>query len=533
MRKPALPGRAIASSFLLLGLSISCSVENTQTQATDAPAVFDPRLHEIREFVIEDVATGNVPSLSIAVAHNGKVVWEEAFGWADKESETPAAPNTMYRLGSISKPITATAVMRLVEAGLVDLDAPIEAYLGGLTLHYYAGTPEEVTVRRVLQHRAGLPPHDQAFYIDEEPERRPFQETVRRYGNVMFQPGWSYNYSNLGYMLLARVVEEVTRMDFRRYVRDSVFTPLGMAAGQVYVVGDELLGPAATSYYGVNGEPVPRSTSAYPGTGDVYCSAHDLLRFAMFHLKNHLPDQGRVLADSTIDEMHSAGPPTNTYRGDEYGLGWGIDVDELGFRSVYHGGQTTGVSNFMALVPSENVAAVILTNTDYAASRLLHIQGAIRAALIPGYADFNPWASAVEDPLQAETDTSAVQARDAVPTQQFPEEMLGTWEGKIVAYDREIDVSLVLSNDEGARIKLSGQEESGVDFSAISSVFLFGTFQGSIPTPDIARYDNWVRLAVRFTGNKLSGQATAVGWREDRQTHSEQSAWIELVRQGR
>jgi CubicO group peptidase (beta-lactamase class C family) len=528
MRKPALPARAIPSSFLLVGLSISCSVEDNQPQATDAPAIFDPRFEEIREFVVHEVADGNVPSLTIAVAHNGEVVWEEAFGLADRENEIRATSNTMYRLGSISKPITATAVMRLVEAGLVDLDTPVEEYLGGLTLHYYAGTPEEVTVRRVLQHRAGLPPHNQLFFLDEEPERRPFHETVRRYGNVMFQPGWSYNYSNLGYQLLARVVEQVSGVDFPRYVRDSVFSPLAMTAAQVYV-GDEILSPAATSYYGASGEPVPQNLSPYPGSGDTYSSAHDLLRFAMFHLKNHLPDQGSVLADSTIDVMQSAGLPSDTYRGDEYGLGWGLDVDELGFQSVHHGGQSTGVSNFMAFVPSENLAFVILSNTDYDASRLLHIQGAIRASLIPGY-DFNPWALAAKDLLEAETDASEEQAQDEVPTQQFPDELLGKWEGQIVAYDREIEVSLVLSNDQGARIKLSGQEERGVDFSVISSVFLFGTFQGSIPTPDIARYDDWVRLAVRYADNKLSGQATAVGWREDRQADCELSSWIELVR---
>lgn len=529
MRKPALLGRAITSSFLLAGLSISCSVKDHQTQATDVPAIFDPRLQEVRDFVVHEVADGKVPSLAIAVAHNGEVVWEEAFGLADIENGIRATPNTMYRLGSIAKPITATAVMRLVEAGVVDLDTPIEEYLGGLTLHYYAGTPEEVTVRRVLQHRAGLPPHNQLFSLDEEPERRPFHETVRRYGNVMFQPGWSYIYANLGYQLLGRLVEQLSGVDFPRYVRANVFSPLGMVAAQVYV-GDELLSPAATSYYGTSGEPVPQNLSPYLGNGDTYCSAHDLLRFAMFHLKNHLPDQGGVLADSTIDEMHSAGPPSNTYRGDEYGLGWGLDVDELGFRSVHHGGQTTGASNFMALVPSENLAFVILSNTDYDASRLLHIQGAIRVALIPGY-DFNPWALAAKDRLEAETDASEEQAQDEVPTQQFPEELLGKWEGQIVAYDKEIDVSLVLSNDEGARIKLSGQEERAVDFSVIiSGVFLFGTFQGSIPTQDVARYDNWVRLAVRHTGNRLSGQATAVGWREDRQTNCELSSWIELVR---
>jgi len=528
MHTPVLQAKTITLSLLALCLGNSCSVEENQTQVADPPPIFDPRFQEIRDFVINEVASGHTPSLSIAVAHDGEIVWQEAFGLADVEKGTRATPSTMYRSGSIAKPITATAVMELVEAELVDLDAPIEQYLGGLTLHYYAGTPEEVTVRRVLQHRAGLPPFNQVFFLDEEPERRPFHETVRRYGNVMFQPGWSFIYSNLGYQLLARLVEDVSGMDFPSYVRDSVFTPLGMANAQVYV-GYQLLCPAATLYYGANGEPVPHNTSPYPGNGDVYCSAHDLLRFAMSYLKNKLPGQSAVLADSTIDEMQSAGPPSNTFRGNEYGLGWGLDVDDLGFRSIHHGGQTTGVSNFMALVPSENLAFVILSNTDYDANKLLHIQGAIRAAVIPGYDGFNPWELAATD--EAETDTSEVQVEDEVPTQQFPEDLLGEWEGQIVAYDRRIDVSLVLSNDKGARIKMSGQEERGVDFSVISSGFLFGTFQGSIPTPDIARYENWVRLAVRHTGNKLSGQATAVGWREDRQTDCELSSWIELVKQ--
>jgi CubicO group peptidase (beta-lactamase class C family) len=233
MRKPALPAGTITVSFFFLGLSISCSVGDHRTRAPDSPAIFDPRLQEIRDFVVHEVADGNVPSLAIAVAHNGKVVWEEAFGFADVEKGIRATPNTMYRLGSISKPITATAVMRLMEAGVVDLDAPVEAYLGGLTLRYYAGTPEEVTVRRVLQNRAGFPPHNQLFFLDEDPERRPFHETVRRYGNVVFQPGWSYIYSNLGYQLLGRLVEQASGMDFPRYVRDSVFTPLGMTAAQV------------------------------------------------------------------------------------------------------------------------------------------------------------------------------------------------------------------------------------------------------------------------------------------------------------
>jgi hypothetical protein len=100
-----------------------------------------------------------------------------------------------------------------------------------------------------------------------------------------------------------------------------------------------------------------------------------------------------------------------------------------------------------------------------------------------------------------------------------------------VAYDREIELTLVLDSEGGAIAKLAGQGEQPIDLSYASDSFLLGTFVGSIPTPDIALYNHSVRLALVRTGTTLSGQATAVGWREDRQTECELSSWIELSRQ--
>ncbi len=523
MRRPA--SEVIVAPLLVLALGASVGADRARAQDAAYPAGWDPRLEEVRDFLVREVESGIVPSLAVAVAHDGGIVWEEAFGWADEEGGLRATPQTLYRLGSISKPITATAVMRLAEAGLVDLDAPIERYLGGLSLRYYAGSPDEVTVRRLLRHRAGLPPYDQAFYLDEEPEPPPFAETVRRYGIVAFEPGWSFIYSNLGYMLLARAVEVATGAEFARYVRDSVLTPLGMESARVFTGDEDVLGPVATPRYGRNGELVPRSVFAYPGSAGVYCSAHELLRFAMFHLGDPSPDTRPVLTDSSIEAMQRQEPPSNT----RYGLGWSFDVDDLGIRSISHGGQETGVSNFLVLVPSEDLAVVILANSDYDASRLLHVQGAVRAALIPAYEGRNLWALEAPDTAKVGPDTAETFAEGPERTREIPEELQGTWEGRIAAYDRVIGALLVLS-DEGGTMRLSGQELVPVDFSVVSRGFLLGTFAGSIPTPDMARYEDRVRLALRLTGERLAGQATAVGWRADRQTHTEQSAWIELER---
>jgi CubicO group peptidase (beta-lactamase class C family) len=519
MRTLAMLTTVVAMPALFSIPGCSCSPDGDRTPSS-ATAAVDPRLAQVRELVVEEVASGATPSLSLAVALDGEVLWEEAFGLADKANGTPATPHTMYHLGSIAKPMTATAVMQLAEAGLVDLDAPIERYLGGLTLHYRVASPEDVTVRRVLQHRAGLPPHNQLFFLDEEPEGRPLHETVRRYGQILFDPGQSFIYSNLGYQLLARAVEQVSGIPFPRYMRERVFAPLGMSDTEVYT-RDALPSRAALSYFGINGEQVPQNTSAYFGNGDVYCSAHDLLRFALFHLENRLPDQRGVLTDSTIESMQRQEPPDNT----QYGLGWWFDVDELGLRLVYHGGQTTGVSTLLVMTPSHNLAYVILANTDYDAERLLRIHRAIRAALISGYGDAH---LAGSDSARIEADAPAP---DEPPAPQLSEGMVGEWQGQIVAYDREIELTLVLDSEGGAIAKLAGQGEQPIDLSYASDSFLLGTFVGSIPTPDIALYNHSVRLALVRTGTTLSGQATAVGWREDRQTECELSSWIELSRQ--
>ena len=104
------------------------------------------------------------PSIAVAVARNGRIIWEEGFGFADIERRTPATPTTLYSMASISKPITATGVMKLVEQGKIDLDRPANDYLGSAKISGVAGQASDATVRRVMAHSAGLPLHYRFFY---------------------------------------------------------------------------------------------------------------------------------------------------------------------------------------------------------------------------------------------------------------------------------------------------------------------------------------------------------------------------------
>jgi len=157
---------------------------------------------------------------------------------------------------------------------------------------------------------------------------------------------------------------------------------------------------------------------------------------------------------------------------------------------------------------------VILCNSEIG-DNLSEIQEEICTALIPG---FN------KDGKEAQADIQSAEE------QQIPEEFLGKWEGKIVAYDREIDIELKVNKTDGAIIGLSGQQESKIDLAVITDDFMLGYFSGVIPTPDAERYPGNTRLALVRQGNKISGQATADQWVEERQMRYELSSWIESPR---
>src|SRR5689334_12896661 len=121
------------------------------------------RFDSVRAFIHERLVEDVLPSIAVAVAHQGQIVWEEGFGWADREKRILASSHTMYSLASISKPITATGLMILRERGVLDLDRPIDDYLGEAKVVARVGDAEMATVRRVANHTSGLPLHYHFF----------------------------------------------------------------------------------------------------------------------------------------------------------------------------------------------------------------------------------------------------------------------------------------------------------------------------------------------------------------------------------
>jgi DNA-binding CsgD family transcriptional regulator len=156
-----------------------------------------------------EIAThAGVPGLAVAVTKDGKIIYQRGFGWADRERGLRATPKTPFALASVSKSITATAIMQLVERGRLNLDAPVNDYLGSARVHGPRWNAAESTVRRVMSHTGGLTtftrwcgPNSSACNLDRE---------IRDYGILVWPPGELFDYSNLGFGILGKVIAQVS-----------------------------------------------------------------------------------------------------------------------------------------------------------------------------------------------------------------------------------------------------------------------------------------------------------------------------------
>lgn len=444
----------------------------------------------VRAFIEGQLRESGIASLAVAVARDGDILWEEGFGWADREERLPATEHTLYSLASISKPITATGMMVLRERGLLDLERPIDDYLGDARVRARAGSAEGATVRRMAAHCAGLPLHYQFFYADEPRRRPPMAETIRRYANLMTPPGEEYWYSNLGYGLIDHVVARLSGRSYPDFMREDVFIPLNMTHASVGVAPG--LERQRAERYGPDGLPLPMYDFDHPGGSAVYCSAHDLVRFGMFHLKAHLPDQRALLPDAAIDEMQR--PVVEHGDARAYALGWAINEDANGYRTVEHGGGMGGVSTFLQLIPSRRLAVAVLTNGQ---TRIhMDVVAEVLSLLLPDYGE------------ERERRRAEAKEGDERPEWRTPPELRGAWQGQVHTYDGEVPLTLTFQEDGDVHARLGEQLATLVSDPCLEAGTLTGRMMGEIGTEDTAGHD-LLLLRLKLRPDSLEGAVTA------------------------
>ncbi len=339
----------------------------------------------LEAFIQERTEADTVPGLSVAVAKGDRVVWKQGFGFADLATSTLAGPATSYLWFSMTKIVTAAAVMRLVEGGNLDLDAPADEYFRGFKV---VSQPTPVTVRQLLSHSSGLANPLPIRWV--RPAGAPASDPgafvariLASHRKLKFAPGESTGYSNLGYLVLGEVISEVSGASYEEYVREEILAPLGMdLTGFAYP--EPARHGAATGYQplwkpltpllraalprGIVGPRYGRYVSFNPfyvkgpAYGGLVGGVSEAARFVRLHLNGGEVDGTRLLSPKSVAEMRRIAPRGGKR---DFGLGW--------FRShaarerrpafVEHLGGGAGFWNVMRVYPEESLGVVMMGNT--------------------------------------------------------------------------------------------------------------------------------------------------------------------------
>lgn len=347
------------SLFLgLLVMSFTRSLPLKRDIRTGAPLNdFQSRLNERIPALMKQY---KIPGCNLALVQNGEIVWAEAYGYADLDRGRILTTDTPMRVQSISKSVTAWAVMKLVENGSLELDAPVSQYLKSWQFLESRYSTKGVTIRRLLSHTAGLPLGD-VFTLYSPGQKMPsLKEKLSQEAVLVQEPGTAFSYSNTGYNLLELLIEEITSRDFSDYMRTEILLPLGMKSAS-FDWSASMMPPLPVGY-ALNGAPIPAYVYPEKASGGLFATAEDIARFTIASMRDN-----PVLSTENIAQLYSPAIHEIGIYGlvfDSYGFGHFIETLSNGARSISHGGQGSGIMTHMQAVPETGDAIVILTNSQ-------------------------------------------------------------------------------------------------------------------------------------------------------------------------
>jgi D-alanyl-D-alanine carboxypeptidase len=285
----------------------------------------------------------HIPGMSVVVIKNGEVQELKGYGVTDITTKQLVSPDTKFVIGSNTKPFTAMAVMMLVEEGKVDLDRSISQYLSDLPAEW-----KPLTLRQLLSHTAGI---SEDGYWRKRKQPKDLLKLVT--SKLDFQPGETWVYSNSGFALAGLVIEQVSGQPYGDFLRDRIFTPLGMKQTQAKL---EPVPNLATGYEGTDRlkkVDLGEDQQSY-GSGNIISTASDMAKWVQ------ALDREKLLKASSYQQLWTATPLKNR-RNTVYGLGWFVNQFNGHFR-ISHGGNGYGYSSGLTRYPNDQLDVIILAN---------------------------------------------------------------------------------------------------------------------------------------------------------------------------
>lgn len=324
------------------------------------PAARTPLAHNIDSLVQQQIKSFNIPGLQVAVADGESIVFSESYGSADLESRTPVTRDTLFRIGSITKPITATAALILEQNQQLDLNSPAQSYCRSFPAKQWP-----VTTGELLGHTSGI----RGFHTGEtselfnETHYETVGESLALFENdaLIAQPQTLYVYSHYGYDLVGCVLEAASGKRFDDLLQTLIFSPAGMTATREDDVRRIIPGRSRNYTHAKDGSIANArfidSSNRIPAAG-LLSTAEDLARFVL------ALQSGKVLSLQRVHRMW-AQQSTLDGKGTGYGLGWMMH-DHNGIKAVAHTGEVPGASTILYVMPDDDASFAVLANTDAA-----------------------------------------------------------------------------------------------------------------------------------------------------------------------
>jgi CubicO group peptidase (beta-lactamase class C family) len=299
--------------------------------------------------IIQPYVDDHLFSGTVLIAKDGRPVFVQGFGAANLEHGVPDDRETKFRIGSVTKEFTATAILQLAEAGELMIDDPVSKY--------YSDAPktwEKITIRHLLTHTSGIPSYTDIpdFFVKEARIARTPEEIIKltRDKPLQFEPGSKYAYDNSGYVLLGYIIERVSGESYADYLQKHIFDPLGMK-NSGYDSSDKIIPHRAEGYQSNKGEFVnaPFIDMSLPyAAGSLYSTVDDLL------IWDQALYAGKPLSPASMQQMF-------TDYGNKIGFGWVID-DKYGHRHIWANGAINGFRSILSRYPDDKLTAIVLAN---------------------------------------------------------------------------------------------------------------------------------------------------------------------------
>src|SRR5882672_8228402 len=329
--------------WVVPALLAACSFSLANAQTTDA----------VDQFVKDEMDKQHIPGLALLVSRNGQPIRQQGYGLSNVELQVPVKPETIFQSGSVGKQFTATAVMMLVEEGKVGLEDPLTKYFPDAPV-----TWKKVTVRELLSHTAGFTDYPKSFNFRKDYTEAQLIKIVENIP-LVYPPGTSWSYSNLGYLTLGILIHKVTGEFYGDFLQQRIFKPLGMTTTRIINEAD-IIPNRSAGYRLAKGElknqewvaPMINTTA----DGSLYFSVVDLAKWdaALYTEK--------LLKRSTLEQMWTVAKLKNGQpNSGKYGFAWFIG-NKNGHHVVEHEGQWQGFETQISRYVDDRLTVVVLTN---------------------------------------------------------------------------------------------------------------------------------------------------------------------------